>query len=86
MSRFIEALANEVGVTAYEVDSKIQNKAKTITELDSLFKEGQNYKHTVEDFEAYANYLNRQLEVLDYYMYVDKAVNAMKRAPRMSYY
>ena len=80
MSRFIEALANEVGVTAYEVDSKIQNKAKTITELDSLFKEGQNYKHTVEDFEAYANYLNRQLEVLDYYMYVDKAVNAMKRA------
>ena len=80
MARFIEALANEVGVTAYEVDSKIQNKAKTITELDSLFKEGQNYKHTVEDFEAYANYLNRQLEVLDYYMYVDKAVNAMKRA------
>ena len=52
MARFIEALANEVGVTAYEVDSKIQNKAKTITELDSLFKEGQNYKHTVEDFEA----------------------------------
>ena len=33
MARFIEALANEVGVTAYEVDSKIQNKAKTITEL-----------------------------------------------------
>ena len=80
MARFIEALANEVGITAYEVDSKIQNKAKTITELDSLFKEGQNYKHTIEDFEAYANYLNRQLEVLDYYMYVDKAVNAMKCA------
>ncbi len=40
-------------------------------------KKVKNYKHTVEDFEAYANYLNRQLEVLDYYMYVDKAVNAM---------
>lgn len=80
MARFIEALAEKTGITAYEINSGIKNKAKTITELDSLFKEGQNYKHNVEDLEAYANYLNRQLEVLDYYMYVDKAVNAMKRA------
>ena len=80
MAKFIEALAEKTGITAYEINSGIKNKAKTITELDSLFKEGQNYKHNVEDLEAYANYLNRQLEVLDYYMYVDKAVNAMKRA------
>lgn len=80
MARFIETLAEKTGIIAYEINSGIKNKAKTITELDSLFKEGQNYKHNVENLEAYANYLNRQLEVLDYYMHVDKAVNAMKRA------
>lgn len=80
MAKFIEALAEKTGITAYEINSGIKNKAKTITELDSLFKEGQNYKHNVEDLEVYANYLNRQLEILDYYVYVDKAVNAMKRA------
>lgn len=80
MARFIEAIAEKTSITSYEINSGIKNKAKTITELDALFKEGQNYKHNVEDLEVYANYLNRQLEVLDYYMYVDKAVNAMKRA------
>lgn len=80
MSRFMQALAEKVGITSYEADSNIKNKAKTIDELDSLFKTGQVYKHGTDNLEDYANYLNRQLEVLDYYMYVDKAVNAMKRA------
>ena len=31
MARFIEALAEKTGITAYEINSGIKNKAKTIT-------------------------------------------------------
>ncbi|MBD5584361.1 MAG: hypothetical protein HDQ88_04715 [Clostridia bacterium] len=68
------------GINKYEYDAPIETRAKSVDELDKYLKEGVGFQDNITDATKYLDYLNRQLEILDYYEYCDKAVNAMKRA------
>lgn len=77
---FLKYINEKAGIMSYEYDSEIEFKCKTVEELDSLFKKGIKFDFNISDIKDYADWCNRQLEILDYYEYCDKGVNAIKRA------
>lgn len=80
LAKIMEEIANEAEVNSYEINAPLKTKARTITELDQSFKDGIKFRKAIESPKDYANFLSNQLDILDYYMHIDKAVNAMKRA------
>lgn len=82
--KYIRTLNNEVTIISFENGLTADAYTKTISQLNKLLDDGIRFKSiendSLDSLISYADYLCRQLEVLEYYTHCDKTVNALKKA------
>lgn len=76
--KFITSL-NRKGID-YNYYNETYKKAPSIASLNNSFKQGISFNKNVPSIEAYASYLSSQLNILDYYMQLDKTVQSLRLA------